>query len=857
MKRILLCLTLLLIACCEKKVKPSSVLVEGVSKELGISRKNQISNVQYHLSFKIPEAKEDSIAAKLLLELTIHDLDQALILDFKSDQKIPEASVVNGKKLPLDFDKEHLIIPVESLVLGNNKIEIEFIAGEMSLNRNDDYLYTLLVPDRARTLFPCFDQPDIKASYQLNITAPKNWKVLCGSPQTESIEKGDFIEYRYKESDKMSTYLFSFVAGKFDVAESKTTALPMSIYHQEKDSSKIQLSTSKIFNLHQQAVNYLEDYTGHAFPFQKLDYAAIYSHPYGGMEHTGAVQYRQSLLFLGESATLNQKLGRAKLIAHETAHMWFGNLVTMKWFNDVWLKEVFANFMADKIVNPEFKSVNHELSFFIDHYPAAYTVDRSKGANPIRQNLDNLNNAGSLYGSIIYHKAPIMMGQLEALVGEDNFREGIKEYIQLYQNDNANWNDLISILDKKTEIDLIKWSNVWVNSPGRPTITSEILYDEANKIKSFFIEQQAEDKSENIWPQVFNISLIYSDTTQIIEVGLTDKKIRLLGAEDLTKPDFIVYNSNGKGYGTFPLSKEVMELVPNIKDEISRASIYLNAYEKALNGKVSIDQSLDIFQQGLVVEKNELVLSLLTDQIEHLFWMYLSEEEREERQNKIENILFSRLLAQEEASIKKTLFNSYLSLAYTGIAKDKLYEIWHKDLTISDLLLNQDDQTRIAMYLALYEHEKAKDILQEARTAIKDSNKLKRFNFLLPALSPEEVVRNSYFKSFRNLEMREKENWVLAASYYIHHPLRQKTAIESLKLSLTLLEEIQQTGDIFFPKGWLNSTIGLYSSYAAYSMVRGFLDANPDLNPQLRLKVLQATDDLFRLHQTSEPVSPE
>ncbi len=851
MKRILLGIAILLFMSCEKQSKLAFELVEGVSKELAVSRKKQVSNVEYHLSFRIPLAKEDSIAAKLILDLSIHDLNQPLVLDFKSNQKIPKTSIVNGVNMPIEYRKEHLLIPAKSLVTGNNKIEIEFIAGEMSLNRNDDYLYTLLVPDRARTLFPCFDQPDIKASYLLSISAPLDWKILGGAPLENTVDQGDFVTYQYKESDKMSTYLFSFVAGKFDVVSSKDTSLPMSLYHQEKDSSKIQLSTSKIFDLHQQAVGYLENYTNYDFPFQKLDYAAIFSHPYGGMEHTGAVQYRQSSLFLGKSATQNQKLRRAKLIAHETAHMWFGNLVTMKWFNDVWLKEVFANFMADKIVNPEFKSVNHELSFFKDHYPAAYAIDRSKGANPIRQNLDNLNNAGSLYGSIIYHKAPIMMRQLEALLGEDNFREGIADYIKKYENDNADWNDLVTILDKKTAIDLKEWSKVWVNSPGRPNIEGEILYNETNKIKSFFIEQQAEDKSENIWPQVFNISLVYPDSTHIIEVGLTDQKIRLTEAEGLTKPDFIVYNSNAMGYGTFQLSKEAMEFVPEIKDETSRAAIYLNCYENALNGKVAIDKAMDIFQEGLIIEKNELILSLLTDQLNHLFWTYLSEAERVDRQNIIEDILFTRLQIDDEPSIKKTLFNSYLSIAFTGVARDRLYQIWNKDLLIPDLLLNQDDQTRIAMYLALYADEKATETLQEARNAIKDSNKLKRFDFLLPALSTEDDIRNDFFKSFANKDNREKENWVLSACYYIHHPLRQKTAIESLELSLDLLEEIQQTGDIFFPKAWLNNTIGMYSSPEAYTMVTEFLEANPNLNPQLRLKILQATDDLYRINQAS------
>ena len=112
--------------------------------------------------------------------------------------------------------------------------------------------------------------------------------------------------------------------------------------------------------------------------------------------------------------------------------MWFGDLVTMRWFNDVWMKEVFANFMAAKIVNPSFPTVNHDLRFLLSNYPSAYEVDRTPGANPIRQQLDNLNEAGSMYGAIIYQKAPIVMRHLEALLGEDNFRDGLREYLKAH-----------------------------------------------------------------------------------------------------------------------------------------------------------------------------------------------------------------------------------------------------------------------------------------------------------------------------------------------------------------------------------------------------------------------------------------
>jgi aminopeptidase N len=503
--------------------------------------------------------------------------------------------------------------------------------------------------------------------------------------------------------------------------------------------------------------------------------------------------------------------------------------------------------MADKIVNPEFTSINHDLSFFIDHYPAAYTIDRSRGANPIRQDLDNLNNAGSLYGSIIYHKAPLMMRQLEALVGEDNFRRGIREYIRTYADGNADWNDLVEILDKNSELDLKQWSEVWVNSAGRPVITSRVVYDDQNRIRSFDLEQSAEDGSKNVWPQVFDITLVYPDSVRTLKASLKEQKLHLGEAEGLARPDLILYNSNGMGYGIFPVGDPELESASEIANELARATLYANCHENVLNGNVPVERAFDIYLEGLKNEKNELILSLLVDQANHLYWTYFTEERRLQRQNEVAELLFRRLQGVEEPSIKKTLFRSFQSFAHAGDARDRLYRIWNKELPIRNLVLNQDDLTQIAMQLALYEHPSAPEILEAAKTALTDPNKLERFEFLMPSLSPEPKTRNDLFRSFAKKENREKENWVLSACYYIHHPLRQKTAIESLPISLDLIEEIQQTGDIFFPKGWLDSTIGMYSSDEAYSVLNEFLEVNPNLNPQLRMKVLQATDDLYRI----------
>ena len=826
--------------------KENLVLENGVSEQLAHFRKKQISDVTYVLNFEIPYKKQQEINSDLRLKLTLSDLSEPLYLDFKEKTQNIKSIKVNGKVAAIVHEKGHIVIAAKNLILGQNTITISFIAGNLSLNRNDDFLYTLLVPDRASTLFPCLDQPDIKATYQLSLRVPKEWTVLAGADVKEKVEKGDFTSYSFGESDKMSTYLFSFVAGKFKTVTKKPELKEMTMLYRENNAEKIRVSTDTIFNLHRQSLDFLEKYTNYPFPFQKLDFASIPVFQYGGMEHVGAIQYRESTLFLDNSATDSEKLDRAKLIAHETSHMWFGDLVTMKWFDDVWMKEVFANFMADKIMNPIFPKVNHNLQFLTAHYPNAYAEDRSLGTHPIKQHLANLKDAGSLYGAIIYNKAPIMMRQLEASMGKEAFQKGIEKYIKKYAYNNADWNNLVEILDAETSLDMQKWSEVWVNQSGRAIFTDKIEYDTKNRIKNFEISQQAEDQSANIWPQIFEIGLVYPDQVKVIHVNIKDKNLVVKEAIGLEKPVAVIYNYNGFGYGVFPLDGNNIESVLSLKDEVARASAYINIYENTLTGTVAPKKAFDCFVKGIQQEENELVLKIITNQTNAVFWKFLTEKQQAKAQKQLEDVLYERLQANLPGNIKKTLFNLFGSIAYSDSGKAKLYSIWNKETVISGLKLNEDDYTNMAMNLAIFKHEKADEILNKTRTTITNPDKQKRFEFLLPSLSKDELVRDTFVKSLKDDENREKESWVAVGLANIHHPLRQESAQKYIRFSLDLVEEIQRTGDIFFPKDWLNNTVGKYSSKYAFDEVQRFLKENPNFSPILKRKLLQATDGLYR-----------
>ncbi|MBT2558379.1 aminopeptidase [Hymenobacter sp. ISL-91] len=858
----LLSLPLLLAACARAPLVPAGApasstaeivetagpaVVPGVSRELAEDRARRVSRLGYELSLNVPADRTAPIAATETVRFHLTDASQPLQLDFRERTANLHALRINGQPVPIDHRAEHLVLPAAQLRTGPNEVQIDFTAGNQSLNRNDDYLYTLLVPDRARTVFPVFDQPNLKAAFTLTLTLPDSWQALANGRLTDSTRSNGRKTYRFAPSDTISTYLFSFGAGRFSRLSRTVAGRPMQLLHRETDKSKLALSLDPIFQIHSDALRFMETYTGIPYPFQKFDFVVLPDFQYGGMEHVGAIDYKASSLFLDEGATQDQKIARSNLISHETAHMWFGDLVTMQWFNDVWMKEVFANFMADKITQVALPESNYDLKFVIDHYPAAYGVDRTTGANPIRQNLDNLSDAGSLYGGIIYHKAPIMMRQLERLMGEEPFRDGLRAYLKQYAHGNATWPDLIKILDERTPADLQAWNQVWVNQPGRPVFDYE-LQTAAGKITRLTLTQQAEDGSDRLWPQLFEVLLVYPNgRTRELTVNQNAREVAVPAAVGEPAPAFILFNSTGLGYGVFPVDKPLPAGLATLPTPVARAAAYINLYENMLNGRaLTPAELLAIMRRQLPLETEELNLKLLTGQLTDVYWKLLSPARRAALAPALEAELWAALAQNPAPNAKKLLFKAYQSVALSQPAQRRLYVIWDQQQAPAGVKLTEDDYTSLALALAVRDYPAPTPILARQLTHITNSDRRKRMEFLLPALAPDPATRDGFFASLADEKNREKEAWVTAALGYLHHPLRAATSEKYLPRSLALLEEIQQTGDIFFPYSWLQSTLGSYQTPTAARTVRDFLTAHPNYNPQLRAKLLQAADDVFR-----------
>ncbi|AMR26319.1 aminopeptidase [Hymenobacter psoromatis] len=843
---------LLLAAACQRAAYPTTAalppappVTTGVSRELAEFRKQILSRVAYDLRLTVPGNKAAPVRAEEIVSFQLRDNRDPVQLDFKGQAGQLHSLIINGQPAAPDYRKEHLVLPAAALRVGHNVVHIGLDAGDLSLNRNPDYLYTLLVPDRARTVVPVFDQPNLKATITLSLTVPAAWRAVANGPLHDSLRADGQTTYHFLPSDSISTYLFSFAAGRFTHVRRTVGGRPMNFLHRETDSTKIRLSMPVIFRLHGEALAFLENYTGLPYPFQKFDFTAIPDFQYGGMEHVGNIDYKASSLFLDEGATKDQLLARQNLIGHETAHMWFGDLVTMQWFNDVWMKEVFANFMADKM-NPEASAGPAQLLKFVtDHYPAAYAVDRTAGANPIRQPLDNLQDAGSLYGNIIYHKAPIMMRQLERLMGEKPFQDGIREYLKEYAHGNATWPDLIAILDAHTPADLVAWNQVWVNQPGRPVFDYE-LQPATNQL---VIRQHAEDGSDRLWPQQFEVTAMYPSGPRELTVNMNQREVRVPLPAGQPAPSYVLLNSQGLGYGVFPVALAVADHLASLTDPVARASTYIALYENMLAGRgLAPRPLLDRYLAQTAHETNDLNIKLLTNQLSDIFWKFLPPAERVALAPAVEKALWQAMQNQPRPGEQKLYFKAYQSIALTPEAQKRLYGIWLSQRAPGLVKLTEDDYTSLALALAVRDYPAPQLILSQQLARIKNPDRRQRLEFMMPALSPDVATRDAFFASLKDEKNREKEAWVTAALGYLHHPLRQATSEKYLPASLDLLAEIQLTGDIFFPASWLQSTLGYYQSPAAARVVREFLAAHPTpgYNPQLRAKLLQAADDLLR-----------
>ncbi|MGD8322138.1 MAG: M1 family aminopeptidase [Gemmatimonadota bacterium] len=827
---------------CEQPTPPPTDL--GIPRELADHRRATLSDLAYRIDLDIPANPSDPIQGTSQVRFKWqdpHGFD--LVLDFKDPRERVRSVTVNDTSATWQGVNDHVVIPASFLQAGENTVTLAYTAGDDALNRHEDFMYTLFVPDRAHFSLPVFDQPNLKARVAWTLHLPATWQAVANGPVTDEARESDRATLSFEETRPIPTYLFAFAAGNFRVEEATVDGRPMRMFHRETDSAKVARNRDAIFQLHGKALAWLEEYTGIPYPFKKFAFVLIPSFQYGGMEHPGGILYNASGLMLDETATQSQILGRASVISHETTHMWFGDLVTMNWFDDVWMKEVFANFMAAKIVHPSFPDVDHDLRFLMAHFPAAYGVDRTEGANPIRQPLENLREAGTLYGAIIYQKAPIVMRHLEARVGEDTFRDGLRTYLKAHEYGNATWPDLIDVLDATSPEDLKAWSHVWVEEPGRPTVT--VTREDGDVMLR---ESDPEGKGR-VWPETLHVLLgrASGDTTVTVEMGADPVRIAGIDHGELR---YVLPNGSGLEYGLFLLDPESLDYlgghVHELPTGLVRGATWVTLWDQVLEQRMAPGAFLDEALTALATEDVEQDISRILGYATTAYWQLLPAEERARRAPEVEAALWRGVTGSLPATARSAYFGAYRRVALTDGAVARLRRLWAGEEKLPGLPLSESNQTALASALALREVDGWADILDRQEARITNPDRKARFAFVRPSLDADPQVRLAFFRSLSDPANRAREPWVLEGLDNLHHPLRAESALETVRPALDMIEEIQRTGDIFFPGRWLDATLGGHNQVEAAETVRAFLSDRPDLPPRLRAKVLQSADMVWR-----------
>lgn len=815
----------------------------GVEQDLARQRAKDYRDLHYRLRVRVPEEKSEPMPAELLISLEIRSAARDLVLDFTPSRAVSSVTY-NGTEAPWSCQNEHIVIAAAALKTGKALLRISFRLGTLSLNRREDLLYTLFVPDRARTAFPCFDQPDMKGTFAVELDLPAGWEGVANGP-LQSVRKTDNGRrlFRFRPSHPLPTYLMAFVAGRLQRLEEMRKGRRVQIFHQERDRAMLERNAPELFDQVFHALAWMEEYTRTAYPFDKYDLILVPSFQYNGMEHCGATLYRASSLLLDENATLEQKLARAGLIAHETAHMWFGDLVTMPWFDEVWLKEVFAGFMADKMVRDFSFTVDHRLQFTLEHVPYALSVDRSAGTHPITRPLENLADAGTLYGHLIYHKAPIVMDQLEMRVGPEPLRRALGEYLKRNAYGNAGWDDLVAIL-AQNDPELKDWSRGWIYESGLPLIAVR------RENHGVTLIQGRGAGPERCWRQRLGLVVQKGERARLVHVEM-DRKVHVLDLpEGFQEPDVVLPAGDGRGYGIFLLDglscRNLLEDPMRLSNPLWRGAAWLALWEGTVQHHVRAESLLRTAMDWVESEEDHQVLERILADLPGLVWRLLPLERRDGLSAECGRRLWEEMMRRSPEK-RLAFFNACAAIHPGEATLGRIVDLLRGKERVDGVNLTEQRELELLQRLAVYPIPRLAALLDSFSEKWKSPDRRGQLAFLRPLFSSRKEEWIAFFRELcSNPEKREREPWVLNALSLIHHPLRSEQTRVLIPEMLVKLPEIQRSGDIFFPAGWVGRSLWGHRSPQAAAMVRTFLSKDNAVSENLRLMVLQGADFLLR-----------
>ncbi len=475
----------------------------------------------------------------------------------------PEASEItlNGSDVPLSaFDGER--ITLEGLAADNELrvvAECAYSRSGEGLHRFTDpadgnvYLYSDLETFDANRIYACFDQPDLKATYELTVQAPPDWLVISNVAPDVSNEGG---RWHFPPGPVMSTYITHVSAGPYYVVRSEHDGIPLGILCRQSLSEY--LDPDEIFEVTRQGFDFYHSIFGIKYPFGKYDQLFVPEFKEGAMENAGAVTFLEDYVFRSRVTDFSRE-ARGETILHEMAHMWFGDLVTMRWWDDLWLNESFATW-AGTLAQAEATRWASAWTTFAQLYKAwAYRQDQLPSTHPIAADIPDIHAVEVNFDGITYAKGASVIKQLVAYVGRENFLAGVRQYFGEHAWGNATLADLLTALESVSGRDLGAWSHEWLETAGVNTLRPQYSLDDEGRFTSFAVLQEATESHPTLRSHRVAIGL-YSKTPDGDLVRVRRVETDIAGPETSVseligerRPDLVLLNDDDLTYGKIRL----------------------------------------------------------------------------------------------------------------------------------------------------------------------------------------------------------------------------------------------------------------------------------------------------------------
>ncbi|MEV0776740.1 aminopeptidase N [Streptomyces sp. NPDC050428] len=562
--------------------------------------------------------------------------------------------VLNGKPLEVASIFRDSRVALHHLRQGANELTVtadcEYTNTGEGLHRFVDpvdqqaYLYTQFeVPD-ARRVFASFEQPDLKATFRFTVTAPEGWTVVSNSATPEP----DGQVWRFEPTPRISTYITALIVGPYhsvhSTYEKDGRSVPLGVYC--RPSLAEYLDADAIFEVTRLGFDWFEEKFDYAYPFAKYDQLFVPEFNAGAMENAGAVTIRDQYVFRSKVTDAAYET-RAETILHELAHMWFGDLVTMEWWNDLWLNESFATYTSIACLAhaPESRWPHSWTTFANSMKTWAYRQDQLPSTHPIMADITDLDDVLVNFDGITYAKGASVLKQLVAYVGQDEFFRGVQAYFKAHAFGNTRLSDLLGALEETSGRDLKTWSKAWLETAGINILRPEIELDEAGHVVSLAVRQEAPALPAGakgtpvLRPHRIAIGCYDLDgdgklvRTSRIELDVDGELTRVEFPENTPRPAVILLNDDDLSYAKVRLDEESLRVVTahlgDFTESLPRALSWASAWDMTRDGELATRDYLALVLSGIAKETDIGVVQSLHRQVKLALDLYAAPEWRE------------------------------------------------------------------------------------------------------------------------------------------------------------------------------------------------------------------------------------